>query len=1363
MAVFVAMTMPTFASTVTQNGITLKTYSDASFTQEINTYQWFSGGSIYVRATNTNDIKEVLNLSTLFGIASGVKVTGIYEWKDWINTTNWNTICNPYNAMVNGTNVTFNNCTQIANGSYMAWGWKSTNMNEYISSQKEWRTFGMNIGKNSYKDFRIDVSIPINSNGKFDIKTYNSDNSQTLLDPWWNSSWTKKAVIYTTSNTILTDYQLAVNVTYDSDMSANFSDLRFTNASETTELSYWIQTKVNSAWAYVWIKGNLTSVGNQTFAYMYYGNPSVTNASSITTTMIFGDDFDDSSINWTRWTNATGGTASTLTENNGYFNLSQAIASASYTLVWSTASINISRPAIWETYLKISQTNNSAGANYRYMGMRNTNPATGNPMVADVIETEYTDTTTPDSMVDGTANNGVSTTNTTYDFPLTDNIIKIKWASDKVAVYYNNVLHSNLTSNIADENIRPEMMVATSGALPNTAFWSAYDWVFVRQYTSTEPSQITFGAEQSFGIINISINSPANTTYWTASNTLFNFTATSTQNSTFNLNAYLDGNVLFSTTSYSNNTVIAFYENLSQAKTYNFTVYAQDGTLNITSTIFFAIEDYEITSTNYTSVVNETQSYNFSITYHINPDLVPNITSYLYWNNTNYGTQNTSVNNGTHIINTKLVTIPLITTNNSAINHYWNSTVTLNNYTSTYLYYYYNYTFCYQETANVSTICGGLATGNYAFAGGTWINLTNTYDGNWSTYGAVTNWNDYGNIYINYTKPVDTSIISLWQVHDYASADTTVNLTIPQSCWNYNTSTLMLRTVSGISHFVFSIPFVEWDCYDGSWVLLRYSSGYSSGKNYIYEEAMWWGKATAIATINRTFANYYNETNISSTNPQNVTWSYWINSLSESPDPMSEDSTTNLTQNIFNTLKVATTYVNVTFNSSIYQATFLTNTSTNETWYKSITIGLINASQVNYTYNATLYVSYGGNTFLRQSQIGNFTVIAMNLSTCGVNATRAFNFTFYREETDLPTNEIAIDANNFEATFIVYKNGSSLNRNYTFKLNGSNYYEICISPNFTTFLTDAHIRYFNTSYSTRNYFLENYTVDNKTDNISLYLLETTLSSPISFEIRESNGINPAASVVIQALRFYPDENVYRIVAMALTDGDGKGFSYLKMNTVFHKFKLYRDGEFKREIEQGVLGGADVAAGLTLTYSLTVTSLAEIMEIYEQVVGSCTSNNATAIVTCTYADSSTHLQTMYLTVQRLSNVSWTAICTNSSITDNGTLTCDASGGGNGTYYYWLYGKFASSSLLTIKIADGSFYVGQLNIFGTAGLLFSAILIIALVMIGSFNPIVTIFMGITGLVASSILGMLDISLAALVGIIIVGIIIAIKSRG
>ena len=82
---------------------------------------------------------------------------------------------------------------------------------------------------------------------------------------------------------------------------------------------------------------------------------------------------------------------------------------------------------------------------------------------------------------------------------------------------------------------------------------------------------------------------------------------------------------------------------------------------------------------------------------------------------------------------------------------------------------------CYQETANVATACGGLATGSY-----TGPDLWS--DGNWST------WTTALNIYsVVYTKPAGAQATSFWRVKD---SKLTANLTIPSSCWNYDANSI---------------------------------------------------------------------------------------------------------------------------------------------------------------------------------------------------------------------------------------------------------------------------------------------------------------------------------------------------------------------------------------------------------------------------------------------------------------------------------------------------------------------------------------------------------------------------------------------
>jgi hypothetical protein len=185
----------------------------------------------------------------------------------------------------------------------------------------------------------------------------------------------------------------------------------------------------------------------------------------------------------------------------------------------------------------------------------------------------------------------------------------------------------------------------------------------------------------------------------------------------------------------------------------------------------------------------------------------------------------------------------------------------------------YNYS-CYQETANVSTVCGGLATGIYA----------TTKDA----------------FYINYTKPVNSTSNSQWQIK--RGALPAMNLTIPSDCWDYNATTLMLKMASAIVPNGNSTPY----CYNGTWEAIGSTIagndwlGSTGNLNYtwydenwstftaahgsidywvsefgggttnisnasLYEEGMWWmGDALPTNMDNYTFIGYpYEITNFS--------------------------------------------------------------------------------------------------------------------------------------------------------------------------------------------------------------------------------------------------------------------------------------------------------------------------------------------------------------------------------------------------------------------------------------------------------------------------------------------------------------------
>ena len=98
-------------------------------------------------------------------------------------------------------------------------------------------------------------------------------------------NWNKKAPI--TINDFQSNYQTGITITYDSDMQADFNDIRFYDATSETELPYWIEEKTDSTSATVWFK---TGVNNN--VEMYYGNTSATSSSDGDSTFELFDNFD---------------------------------------------------------------------------------------------------------------------------------------------------------------------------------------------------------------------------------------------------------------------------------------------------------------------------------------------------------------------------------------------------------------------------------------------------------------------------------------------------------------------------------------------------------------------------------------------------------------------------------------------------------------------------------------------------------------------------------------------------------------------------------------------------------------------------------------------------------------------------------------------------------------------------------------------------------------------------------------------------------------------------------------------------------------------------------------------------------------
>ena len=140
-----------------------------------------------------------------------------------------------------------------------------------------------------------------------------SNNSESST--WWNSSFIyRKKHVITGGGSLGTNIQLRFTFHYgsgsdsgsviylNSHCQTDFDDLRFIKSDQTTEFDYWIEDYTASTTAYIWVEiDSIAATPATTDLYIYYGNPAVTDNSNGEATFVLFDNYNDASIDWSKW------------------------------------------------------------------------------------------------------------------------------------------------------------------------------------------------------------------------------------------------------------------------------------------------------------------------------------------------------------------------------------------------------------------------------------------------------------------------------------------------------------------------------------------------------------------------------------------------------------------------------------------------------------------------------------------------------------------------------------------------------------------------------------------------------------------------------------------------------------------------------------------------------------------------------------------------------------------------------------------------------------------------------------------------------------------------------------------------------
>jgi len=314
---------------------------------------------------------------------------------------------------------------------------------------------------------------------------------------------------------------------------ANWSDVAFSQDG-TTALPMWLETaSPNATSARFWV--NMSSITNgttnQTPLYIYFGNASKTSASNINTTFPFGDDFNEATLNTTKWT-STGSPAATV--SGGIVNLAGKAGDGPNIIGKKSFGVNFTMRMLARTYAGVSSSSGRFGG------------YTGTPTIG------YTSIVTDDASrgaINGYPRNGgngmyLNTTGSFGNWYIFD-IIR----NGSYSVTYNVGTLTITTTNTS--YISLNTMPIDIDYYNSASMHGDFNWVLVRPYTYPEP---THGSYLVAPIANFTANQTSGTSPLNVS-----FIDTSLNNPTSWSWDFGDGN----TSTYKNTTHLYYTGNWS--------------------------------------------------------------------------------------------------------------------------------------------------------------------------------------------------------------------------------------------------------------------------------------------------------------------------------------------------------------------------------------------------------------------------------------------------------------------------------------------------------------------------------------------------------------------------------------------------------------------------------------------------------------------------------------------------------------------------------------------------------------------------------------------------------------------------------
>lgn len=390
--------------------------------------------------------------------------------------------------------------------------------------------------------------------------------------------------------------------------------------------------------------------------------------------------------------------------------------------------------------------------------------------------------------------------------------------------------------------------------------------------------------------------------------------------------------------------------------------------------------------------------------------------------------------------------------------------------------------------------------------------------------------------------------------------------------------------------------------------------------------------------------------------------------------------------------------------------------------------------------NVSFYWNYSINNepFFNTTE-RNQEVFLPQVAQCnGVN-TLSLNMSIFDE-----TSDTALVAN--MTVFVNYSIGT-YQSSTALILDNQSTYGICIYPPESSYTTDIQMSYGAIGYSTKLYYLDDYTLDNTTKALSLYLTEGT--TQVTLTVKDLSD-DPVEDAIVKVLSYDVGSDTFKITEVLKTDDDGEVFAQLIQNTQFYQFIVEVDGVVKLTTKPTKI----VGTSKTLRIDLDETNYFEQYDELRDISHSLTFTNSTLTFAFSYNDGSSSISEGCLRVVKRS--------INGETTLNDTCLSSPSG----TVYTTLPSNVGSNTFVAtsyVKYSDGQIYVlgtksvsfdNTHRVYGSDGIFASFFLTITLVMVGIWSPVVAIILMVLAIVLSAVLHLFQLSWHIIITLIILG---------